>query len=96
MIKVTDRMKIIYGSHMKEIHGKKNNILGTEIDLSLDGEVRLTLEDYLNKIVSDYSETIHGRVKTRSAEHLLMVKLNVKRVSYMLFVRLCWTSTCMV
>ena len=57
-------MKGIYGSYMKESRGKKHDYLGMDLDLSFDGEVRVTMTDYLKKIVYDFPETIQGRVAT--------------------------------
>ena len=45
-----------------------------ELDFSLDGEVRVAIMDYLKKILSDFPETIHGRVTTPAAYHLFTVR----------------------
>ena len=45
-----------------------------DLDLSVDEEFGVTMTYFLNKIVSDFPETIKGRVATPSAEHLLKVR----------------------
>ena len=45
-----------------------------DLDLSVDEEFGVTMTYFLNKIVSDFPETIKGRVTTPSAEHLLKVR----------------------
>ena len=45
-----------------------------DLDLSVDGEVRVTMTDYLNNIVSEFPETIQGRVATPSVEHIFKVR----------------------
>ena len=40
-----------------------------DLDLSVDEEFGVTMTYFLNKIVSDFPETIKGRVATPSAEH---------------------------
>ena len=58
--KVRDWMKVMYGSHMKEPHIIKYDYLIMEIDLSVYGEVRVTITDYLKKIISESTDTIKG------------------------------------
>ena len=43
---------------MKESQGKKHNYLGIDLDLTVDGEVKVKITDYLKDIVSDFPETI--------------------------------------
>ena len=44
---VIDWIKVIYGSHMKESSGNKSDYLVMVLDLSVDGEVRVNMTDYL-------------------------------------------------
>ena len=67
--KVIDLMKGIYGRHMKESCGKKHYYLRMELDFSVDEEVRVTMMDYLKKILYDLPETIQGIVMTPAAEY---------------------------
>ena len=39
-----------------------------DLDLSLYGEIRVTITDYLKKIVSGFTETIQGIVNPSSRE----------------------------
>ena len=59
MIKVNDWMKvIIYGIHMNESRGKKHDCLIMDLELSVDGEVGVTMMDFLKKIVSGFPDKI--------------------------------------
>ena len=53
---------------MKEYRRKKHDYLGMDLDLSLYGEIRVTITDYLKKIVSGFTETIQGIVNPSSRE----------------------------
>ena len=45
-----------------------------DLDLSVYGEFREKITDYLKKIVSDFPETIQGRETTPASEHLFTVR----------------------
>ena len=45
-----------------------------DLDLSVYGEVRVTMTDDLNNILSEFPEIIKGRMATPSVEHLLKVR----------------------
>ena len=79
MTKVIDWMKGIYGSHMKESRGKKQNYLGMDLEFSVDGKVRGTMMYYLKKILSGFPATIQGRLVTPAAEHLFIVRGDADR-----------------
>ena len=64
--KVIHWMKGIYNSHMKESCGMKHTYLGMDLDLSLYGDVRVTMADYLKNIVSEFPDTIQLRLVTFS------------------------------
>ena len=66
-------MKGIYSSHMKESHKNNHDYLGMDLGFSLEGEVRVKMTDCLNKIVSDFPETIQVIVTTPAAEHQFTV-----------------------
>ena len=50
-----------------------------DLDLSVDRDVRVIIRDYLNKIVSDFSDKIQGILETLSAEHLFTVREDTGR-----------------
>ena len=50
-----------------------------DIDFSVDGEVRVTMMDYLNKVVSEFPDTIQGIVTTPAADHLFIVRRDTDR-----------------
>ena len=72
-------MKGIYGSRMMESHEKKQDVLGIDLYSSVDEEVRVKMMDYLRNIVSDFTETIQGRVSNPASEHLLTVSEDASR-----------------
>ena len=45
-----------------------------DLDLSVDGEVRVTMTEYLKNIVVDFTEKIRGRVRIPAAENLFTVR----------------------
>ena len=45
---------------MRESHEKKHDYIVTEFYFFVDGEVMVTMKNYLKKIVSDFPETIQG------------------------------------
>ena len=44
-----------------------------DLNLSVDGEVRVKMTDYLKNIVSEFLETIQIRVTSLAVEHLFTV-----------------------
>ena len=68
--KIIQWMKGVYVSHMRDSHGKNHDYLSMELDLLVDGKVRVMMTDYPRKFVYGFYEIIHGRVKTPAAEHL--------------------------
>ena len=64
---------------MKEYRGKKHDYIGMDLDLLVDGYVSVTMTDYPKKIVSDFTETIQGRVKTPASEHLFTAREDTDR-----------------
>ena len=49
------------------------------LDFSLDREVRFKIMNCLKKIVSEFTETIKGRVAAPSVDHLFKVSEDVDR-----------------
>ena len=58
---------------MNESYGKKHDYLGMDLDLSVDGEVRVIMMDYLKIIVSEFTDTIERKVLTPAEDHLFTV-----------------------
>ena len=59
---------------MKKSRGKKHYYLSMGLDFSVDREFRVTITDYLKKVLPDFLETIQVIVATPAAEHLLTVR----------------------
>ena len=58
---------------MKASRGKKHTYLGMDLDFSTDGEVSLSMINYLEEIISSFSERISGGATTPAANHLFDV-----------------------
>ena len=71
--KLMDWTKGIYGIRMKEFRRKRHDYLRMDLDLSVDGEVRVIMMDYLKNIVSEFTDTIQGKVLTPAEDHLFTV-----------------------
>ena len=59
---------------MHEYRGKKNEYLSMDLDFLVDIKVRVTMSDYLKKIVYDFPDTIQGKAPTPAAEKLFTVR----------------------
>ena len=79
MIKIIDRIKGIYGSRLNKSREKKHDHLGMDLDLLVDEEVRVKIKYYLKNIVSNFSDTIQGRLATPEAYHLFTVREDTDR-----------------
>ena len=77
--KLMDWMKGIYGSHMKEYRGEKKNYLGMDLEVSVVGEVRVTIKYDIKSIVYDFPETIDGILATPEADNLYAVREDFNR-----------------
>ena len=51
-------MKVICDSRIKGLHRKKHDFLRIDLDLSADGKFRVTIMDFLKKILAEFPETI--------------------------------------
>ena len=49
-------MKGMYRDYMRISQGKKHDYLGIDLDLSVPWEVRVTMFDYLKKVIGDFPE----------------------------------------
>jgi hypothetical protein len=77
-VKVVDKMiswlKSIYGKDMRVSRGKKHDYLGMDLDYSVPGEVRVTMVDYLKRVITEFLEVITGGATSPAAEILFTVR----------------------
>jgi hypothetical protein len=77
-VKVVDEMiswlKSIYGEDMRVSRGKKHDYLGMELDYLVPGEVRVTMVDYLKRVITKFPEVITGGATSPAAENLFTVR----------------------
>ena len=55
-------------------------ILGMWMDYSKRGEVKISMEDYLRKVLDNFREEMTGRVETPAATHLFEVRRGEEQV----------------
>ena len=67
------------GKDMQVFQGKIHNYLGMELDLSILGEVSVTIVDNPKKVITDYLEEIIPESPTQSGDHLFEVFPNEER-----------------
>jgi hypothetical protein len=77
-VKVVDEMiswlKSIYGEDMRVSRGKKHDYLGMDLDYSVPGEVRVTMVDYLKRVITEFPEVTTGGATSSAAEKLFTVR----------------------
>ncbi len=61
--------------------GKKHDYLGMDLDFMNDREVRVSMIEYLKKVISDFLEQIIGMVASPAADHLFEIRREVDRVN---------------
>ena len=72
VIKVINQLRDIYGKTdpMTENIGKIHEYLGMTVDYSNKGEVKITMYDYVQKMINDLNEDMIGVKKTAAPDHL--------------------------
>jgi hypothetical protein len=67
-------LKSIYGEDMRVSRGKKHDYLGMDLEYSVPGEVRVTMVDYLKRVITEFPEVITGGGASPAAEKLLTIR----------------------
>jgi hypothetical protein len=80
VMKVIGWFKGIYGDDMHVSRGLVHEYLGMTLDYSIEGEVKITMVDYLKGVSGDFPEVIEGMAPTAAPEHLFDVRPNKERV----------------
>ena len=57
----------------------EQDYFGTDLDLLVDGDVRVTMTDYLSNVCSEFTETIQGSVAKPEVKRLFIVRGNANR-----------------
>jgi hypothetical protein len=66
--------KIIYGEDTRVSQGKKHHYLGMDLDYSVPGEVKVTMVDYLKRVITEFPEIISGGATSPAADRLFTVR----------------------
>jgi hypothetical protein len=77
--KVIDWLKGIYGDNMHMSRGLVHDYLGMTLDYTTEGEVKVTMVDYLKGVLGDFPEVIDGTAPTPASEHLFDVRPDEER-----------------
>jgi hypothetical protein len=72
--KTIEWLKSIYGQDMRVSRGKKHDYLGMDLDYSNDGEVKITMINYLKGFLEDFPEAIVKTAATPAAGHLFTIR----------------------
>jgi hypothetical protein len=67
-------LKSIYGEDMRVSRGKKHDYLGMDLDYSVPGEVKVTMVDYLKRVITEFPEEITGTASSPAAERLFTIR----------------------
>ena len=74
-----DWFKSIYGSNVRVSRGRTHDYLGMMLSYS-DGKVRISMADYVKKVIAGFPEDIHGVASTPAGENLFQVREEDKRI----------------
>jgi hypothetical protein len=72
--KTIEWLKSIYGEDMRVSRGKKHDYLGMDLDYSVPGEVKITMVDYLKRVITEFPEVISGGATSPAADRLFTVR----------------------
>jgi hypothetical protein len=72
--KTIEWLKSIYGLDMRVSRGKTRDYLGMDLDYSNDGEVKITMINYLKGVLEDFPEAIVKTAVTPAANHLFTIR----------------------
>jgi hypothetical protein len=73
-------IKSIYGEDMRVSRGKKHDYLGMDLDYSVQGEMKVTMIDYLKRVITEFPEEITRTASSPAAERLFTVRPNDESV----------------
>jgi hypothetical protein len=71
--KTIEWLKSIYGQDMRVSRGKKHDYLGIDLDYYNDGEVKITMINYLKGVLDDFLEAIVNTASAPAADNLFTI-----------------------
>jgi hypothetical protein len=74
-------LKSIYGEVMRVSRGRVQDYLGMTLDFTKKGEVKVTMIDYLKKVISDFPEEITGTAVNPATTNLYDVRADDERTT---------------
>ena len=66
---------------VKVTRGKKHKYLGMMLDYTIEGSVKIDMEDYVNKIIDEFPEEVQKVTRTPASEHLFRVDQDGDKLS---------------
>jgi hypothetical protein len=67
-------LKDIYEDNLTESTEKIHHYLGTTFDFSLQDDVKITMTQYISKVIEAFPEEIVGKAATPAGDHLFKVR----------------------
>jgi hypothetical protein len=74
-------IKVIYGNNLAESMGTKHTYLGMEFDYSCIGEVKISMQKYITKIIEEFPEEITSTSATPAADYLFVVREDGRKLN---------------
>ncbi len=71
--KLIQWFKSIYGANVRVSRGTTHDYLGMMLSFS-NGQVRISMADYIKKVIEGFMENISGSASTPASEHLFQVR----------------------
>jgi hypothetical protein len=65
---------------LKASRGKVHDYLGMKLDYSVKGEVKISMTDYVKKMIENFGEDVSEPAKTPAAAHLFTVREDAKKL----------------
>ena len=64
----------IYGTKLSMHTGRKHDYLGVDMEFCEDGALEVSMFKYLNNVIEDFPEIIHGRAATPAHDKLFEIR----------------------
>ena len=81
VMKFVRRIKDIYGENLAETIGQVHEYLGMTFDYSFRKEVKISMHDYLTKVIKEFPEEITGVCATPASDYLFKVREDRRKLN---------------
>ncbi len=75
------KIKVIHEENLAEKVGTVCDYLGMTFNYSFDNEVRITMSQYMSKVITESLQEITGMCATLAADHLYEIQENGKKLN---------------